>query len=139
VEGRESPDECGSRARFAGRRCEFQRVPSARAQAIAPSLPAAALSIIQPEIETEYFPSARRIRWGDRLFAHGNRAADSAMNRAERIENMPADDFRKRTQNFQEPVTRKLNSGRGSAGIGQRTMGARRRVASAWTMRPSRS
>jgi aryl-alcohol dehydrogenase-like predicted oxidoreductase len=54
----------------------------------------------------------------------------------ERIANMPPDDFRKRTPNFQEPLlTRNLNLVEVLRGIGKRHGRTPGEVAIAWTLR----
>ena len=89
----------------------FNATQLARAQAIAPitSLQPP-YSIIQPEIEQDVLPFCAKNNIGTLVYSPMKSGMLTGAMTRDRIENMPPDDFRKRTPNFQEPLlTRNLN------------------------------
>ncbi|MEP6717015.1 MAG: aldo/keto reductase [Terriglobia bacterium] len=115
----------------------FNAQQLARAQAIAPitSLQPP-YSMISPEIEAEILPFCAKNNTGVIVYSPMKSGMLTGAMSRERIANMPADDFRKRTPNFQEPLlTRNLNLVEVLREIGKahgRTPGE---VAIAWTLR----
>ncbi len=115
----------------------FNAQQLARAQAIAPitSLQPP-YSIIQAEIEQEILPFCGQHNIGSIVYSPMKSGMLTGAMTRERIENMPADDFRKRTPNFQEPLlTRNLNLAELLRGIGNRHGRSAGEVAIAWTLR----
>jgi aryl-alcohol dehydrogenase-like predicted oxidoreductase len=109
----------------------------ARAQAIAPitSLQPP-YSIIQPEIETEILPFCGKHNIGVIVYSPMKSGMLTGAMTRERIETMHADDFRKRTPNFQEPLlTRNLNLVEKLREIGSGHGKSPGEVAIAWTLR----
>jgi aryl-alcohol dehydrogenase-like predicted oxidoreductase len=115
----------------------FNAAQLARAQAIAPitSLQPP-YSIIQADIESDLLPYCRENNIGTIVYSPMKSGMLTGAMTRERIANMPDDDFRKRTPNFQEPLlTRNLNLVEVLRGIGNahgRTPGE---VAIAWALR----
>jgi aryl-alcohol dehydrogenase-like predicted oxidoreductase len=115
----------------------FNATQLARAQAIAPvtSLQPP-YSMIQADIEAELLPYCGQNNIGTIVYSPMKSGMLTGAMTRERIENMPDDDFRKRTPNFQEPlltrnlklveVLREIGNGHG------RTSGE---VAIAWALR----
>ncbi len=115
----------------------FNASQLARAQAIAPitSLQPP-YSMIQADIETDILPFCAGHNIGTIVYSPMKSGMLTGAMTRERIANMPEDDFRKRTPNFQEPLlTRNLNLVELLREIGLphgRTPGE---VAIAWTLR----
>ncbi len=115
----------------------FSAQQLARAQAIAPitSLQPP-YSMIQPEIEADILPFCGRHNVGVIVYSPMKSGMLTGAMTRQRIDNMPPDDFRKRTPNFQEPLlTRNLDLVELLREIGDshgRTPGE---VAIAWTLR----
>jgi len=115
----------------------FSAAQLARAQAIAPitSLQPP-YSMIQAEIETDILPFCAKHNVGTLVYSPMKSGMLTGSMTRERIAAMPADDFRQRTPNFQEPLlTRNLNLVellREIGGAHSRTPGE---VAIAWTLR----
>ncbi|MDQ1472520.1 MAG: hypothetical protein QOJ99_4000 [Bryobacterales bacterium] len=89
----------------------FNAQQLARAQAIAPitSLQPP-YSMIQSDIETDILPFCAKHNIGTIVYSPMKSGMLTGAMTRERIANMPDDDFRKRTPNFQEPLlTRNLN------------------------------
>ena len=108
-----------------------------RAQAIAPvtSLQPP-YSIISPEIEQETLPYAQAHQVGVIVYSPMKSGLLSGAMTRERIAAMPADDFRARTPNFQEPrLTRNLELAELLRAIGGRHGRTPGEVAIAWTLR----
>jgi len=108
-----------------------------RAQAIAPitSLQPP-YSIISPEIEKNILPYTLANNIGVIIYSPMKSGLLSGAMTRERIAAMPADDFRQRTPNFQEPLlTRNLELAALLAAIGQRHGRSAGEVAIAWTLR----
>jgi aryl-alcohol dehydrogenase-like predicted oxidoreductase len=108
-----------------------------RAQAIAPitSLQPP-YSIIAPEIEKEILPYAQANGIGVIIYSPMKSGLLTGAMTRERIAAMPADDFRQRTPNFQEPLlTRNLELADLLKTIGQRHGRSAGEVAIAWTLR----
>ncbi len=108
-----------------------------RAQAIAPI---ASLqppySIISPEIEKEILPYAQANNIGVIVYSPMKSGLLSGTMTRERIAAMPADDFRQRTPNFQEPLLSRNLELAGLLGtIGRRHGRTAGEVAIAWTLR----
>ena len=108
-----------------------------RAQAIAPI---ASLqppySIISPEIEKEILPYAQANNIGVIVYSPMKSGLLSGTMTRERIAAMPADDFRQRTPNFQEPLLSRNLELAGLLGtIGKRHGRTAGEVAIAWTLR----
>ena len=115
----------------------FNAQQLARAQAIAPvtSLQPP-YSMIQSEIEAEILPFCGKNNIGTIVYSPMKSGMLTGAMTRERIENMPADDFRKRTPNFQEPLlTRNLNLVERLREIGNRHGRTPGEVAIAWTLR----
>jgi aryl-alcohol dehydrogenase-like predicted oxidoreductase len=109
----------------------------ARAQAIAPitSLQPP-YSMIQADIEAEILPFCGAHNIGTIVYSPMKSGMLTGAMTRERIENMDAEDFRKRTPNFQEPLlTRNLNLVELLRAIGQRHGRTPGEVAIAWTLR----
>jgi aryl-alcohol dehydrogenase-like predicted oxidoreductase len=93
-------------------------------------------SIIQPEIEDEILPFCKQNNIGVIVYSPMKSGMLTGAMTRERIQNMHADDFRKRTPNFQEPLlTRNLNLAELLREIGQRHGRSPGEVAIAWTLR----
>lgn len=108
-----------------------------RAQAIAPitSLQPP-YSIISPEIEKEILPYAQANNIGVIIYSPMKSGLLTGAMTRERIAAMPADDFRQRTPNFQEPLlTRNLELAELLGEIGKRHGRSAGEVAIAWTLR----
>jgi aryl-alcohol dehydrogenase-like predicted oxidoreductase len=115
----------------------FNASQLARAQRIAPitSLQPP-YSIIQPEIEQDILPFCKQNNIGVIVYSPMKSGMLTGAMTRERIENMHADDFRKRTPNFQEPLlTRNLNLAELLREIGKRHGRSPGEVAIAWTLR----
>jgi aryl-alcohol dehydrogenase-like predicted oxidoreductase len=115
----------------------FNASQLARAQRIAPitSLQPP-YSIIQPEIEQDILPFCKQNNVGVIVYSPMKSGMLTGAMTRERIQNMHADDFRKRTPNFQEPLlTRNLNLAELLREIGKRHGRAPGEVAIAWTLR----
>jgi aryl-alcohol dehydrogenase-like predicted oxidoreductase len=115
----------------------FNATQLARAQAIAPitSLQPP-YSMIQAEIETDILPFCAKHTIGTIVYSPMKSGMLTGAMTRERIENMHADDFRKRTPNFQEPLlTRNLNLVEHLRDIGKRHGRTPGEVAIAWTLR----
>jgi aryl-alcohol dehydrogenase-like predicted oxidoreductase len=115
----------------------FSAAQLARAQAIAPitSLQPP-YSIIQPEIEADVLPFCGKHNIGVIVYSPMKSGMLTGAMTRERIENMHADDFRKRTPNFQEPLlTRNLNLVDKLREIGNGHGKSAGEVAIAWTLR----
>jgi aryl-alcohol dehydrogenase-like predicted oxidoreductase len=115
----------------------FNASQLARAQAIAPitSLQPP-YSIIQPEIEDSILPFCKQNNIGVIVYSPMKSGMLTGAMTRERIENMHADDFRKRTPNFQEPLlTRNLKLAELLREIGKRHGRTPGEVAIAWTLR----
>jgi aryl-alcohol dehydrogenase-like predicted oxidoreductase len=115
----------------------FNASQLARAQAIAPitSLQPP-YSIIQPEIENDALPYCAKNNIGAIVYSPMKSGMLTGAMTRERIENMPPDDFRRRTPNFQEPLlTRNLNLVEVLRGIGNRYGRTPGEVAIAWALR----
>jgi aryl-alcohol dehydrogenase-like predicted oxidoreductase len=115
----------------------FNASQLARAQRIAPitSLQPP-YSIIQPEIEVEILPFCKQNNIGAIVYSPMKSGMLTGAMTRERIENMHADDFRKRTPNFQEPLlSRNLNLAELLREIGKRHGRTPGEVAIAWTLR----
>jgi aryl-alcohol dehydrogenase-like predicted oxidoreductase len=109
----------------------------ARAYAIAPitSLQPP-YSMIQAEIETDILPFCASHNVGVIVYSPMKSGMLTGAMTRERIANMPPDDFRRRTPNFQEPLlTRNLNLVEVLRGIGNRHGRTPGEVAIAWTLR----
>ncbi len=108
-----------------------------RAQAIAPitSLQPP-YSIISPEIEESILPYAAAHDIGVIVYSPMKSGLLSGAMTHERASTLPADDFRRRTPNFQEPrLSRNLNLAELLRDIGRRHNRATGEVAIAWTLR----
>jgi aryl-alcohol dehydrogenase-like predicted oxidoreductase len=108
-----------------------------RAQAIAPitSLQPP-YSIISPEIEESILPYAAEHNIGVIVYSPMKSGLLSGAMTQERAATLPADDFRRRTPNFQEPrLTRNLQLADLLRRIGQRHDRTTGEVAIAWTLR----
>jgi aryl-alcohol dehydrogenase-like predicted oxidoreductase len=108
-----------------------------RAQAIAPitSLQPP-YSIISPEIEESILPCAVDNRIGVIVYSPMKSGLLSGAMTRERVAALPADDFRKRTPNFQEPLlSRNLQLAELLRAIGKRHGRTTGEVAIAWTLR----
>jgi aryl-alcohol dehydrogenase-like predicted oxidoreductase len=108
-----------------------------RAQAIAPI---ASLqppySIITPDIEKEILPYAQANNIGVIIYSPMKSGLLTGAMTRERIATMPADDFRQRTPNFQEPLlTRNLELAGLLKTIGKQHGRTAGEVAIAWTLR----
>ena len=115
----------------------FSASQLARAQRIAPitSLQPP-YSIIQPEIEQDILPFCKQNNVGVIVYSPMKSGMLTGAMTRDRIENMHADDFRKRTPNFQEPLlTRNLNLAELLREIGKRHGRSPGEVAIAWTLR----
>lgn len=107
-----------------------------RAQAIAPitSLQPP-YSIISPEIEESILPYAAANHIGVIVYSPMKSGLLSGAMTRERVAALPADDFRKRTPNFQEPLlSRNLQLAELLRGIGKRHGRTTGEVAIAWTL-----
>src|SRR5262252_885236 len=108
-----------------------------RAQAIAPitSLQPP-YSMISPEIEPEILPYCGAQNIGVLAYSPMKSGLLSGAMTRERVDAMPADDFRRRTPNFQEPLlTRNLELAELLRGIGKRHGRSTGEVAIAWVLR----
>jgi aryl-alcohol dehydrogenase-like predicted oxidoreductase len=108
-----------------------------RAQAIAPitSLQPP-YSIISPEIEKEILPYTQANNIGEIIYSPMKSGLLTGAMTRERIAAMPADDFRQRTPNFQEPLlSRNLELAELLGTIGKRHGRTAGEVAIAWTLR----
>src|ERR1700733_14746507 len=108
-----------------------------RAQAIAPitSLQPP-YSIISPEIENEILPYAQANNIGVIIYSPMKSGLLTGAMTRERIAGMPADDFRQRTPNFNEPLLSRNLELAGLLGtIGKRHGRTAGEVAIAWTLR----
>ncbi len=108
-----------------------------RAQAIAP---VASLqppySIIQPDVEREILPYVEQQRIGVIVYSPMASGLLTGAMTAERVAAMPADDWRKRDPEFQEPrLTRNLALVQELRRIGERHGRSPGEVAIAWTLR----
>jgi len=115
----------------------FSASQLARAQAIAPitSLQPP-YSMIQTDIEADILPFCAKNNIGTIVYSPMKSGMLTGAMTRERIENMHADDFRKRTPNFQEPLlTRNLNLVERLREIGKRHGRTPGEVAIAWTLR----
>lgn len=115
----------------------FSASQLARAQAIAPitSLQPP-YSMIQSEIEAEVLPFCGASNIGTIVYSPMKSGMLTGAMTRERIANMPPDDFRQRTPNFQEPLlTRNLNLVELLREIGNRHGRTPGEVAIAWTLR----
>jgi aryl-alcohol dehydrogenase-like predicted oxidoreductase len=115
----------------------FNAAQLARAQAIAPitSLQPP-YSIIQADIEKDILPFCAAHKIGTIVYSPMKSGMLTGAMTRERIENMHADDFRKRTPNFQEPLlTRNLKLVELLREIGNRHGRTPGEVAIAWTLR----
>jgi aryl-alcohol dehydrogenase-like predicted oxidoreductase len=115
----------------------FNASQLARAQRISPitSLQPP-YSIIQPEIEQDILPFCKQNNVGVIVYSPMKSGMLTGAMTRDRIENMHADDFRKRTPNFQEPLlTRNLNLAEVLRDIGKRYGRSPGEVAIAWTLR----
>jgi aryl-alcohol dehydrogenase-like predicted oxidoreductase len=115
----------------------FNASQLARAQRIAPitSLQPP-YSIVQTEIEQDILPFCKQNNIGVIVYSPMKSGMLTGAMTRERIENMHADDFRKRTPNFQEPLlTRNLNLAELLREIGKRHGRSPGEVAIAWTLR----
>ena len=115
----------------------FNASQLARAQRISPitSLQPP-YSIIQPEIEQDILPFCKQNKVGVIVYSPMKSGMLTGAMTRERIENMHADDFRKRTPNFQEPLlTRNLNLAELLREIGKRHGRSPGEIAIAWTLR----
>jgi len=93
-------------------------------------------SIISPEIETEQLPFCQANNVGVIVYSPMKSGLLSGKMTRERIAAMPADDFRKRVAQFQEPkLTRNLNLAELLRKIGSRHGRTPGEVAIAWTLR----
>ena len=115
----------------------FNAQQLARAQAIAPitSLQPP-YSMIQAEIESDILPFCAKNNIGVIVYSPMKSGMLTGAMSRERIENMPNDDFRKRTPNFQEPLlTRNLSLVELLRKIGNRHGRTPGETAIAWTLR----
>ena len=115
----------------------FSASQLARAQAIAPitSLQPP-YSMIQTDIEADILPFCAKNNIGTIVYSPMKSGMLTGAMTRERIENMHADDFRKRTPNFQEPLlTRNLKLVERLREIGKRHGRTPGEVAIAWTLR----
>lgn len=115
----------------------FNAQQLARAQAIAPitSLQPP-YSMIQTEIEKEVLPFCAKHNIGTIVYSPMKSGMLTGAMTRERIANMPDDDFRKRTPNFQEPLlTRNLKLVELLREIGNSHDRSPGEVAIAWTLR----
>ena len=93
-------------------------------------------SILAPEIEESVLPYTQANGIGVIVYSPMKSGMLSGAMTRERIEAMPADDFRRRTPNFQEPLlTRNLGLAELLRAIGQRHGRTPGEVAIAWTLR----
>ncbi|MBM3784597.1 MAG: aldo/keto reductase [Acidobacteria bacterium] len=115
----------------------FSKSQLERAAAIAPitSLQPP-YSIVSPEIEAEVLPYCGANNIGTLVYSPMKSGLLSGAMTRERIAAMPADDFRQRTPNFQEPLlTRNLQLVESLREIGNRHGRTPGEVAIAWTLR----
>jgi aryl-alcohol dehydrogenase-like predicted oxidoreductase len=92
--------------------------------------------MIQADIETDILPFCGTNNVGVIVYSPMKSGMLTGAMTRERIANMPPDDFRKRTPNFQEPLlTRNLNLVEVLRGIGDRHGRTPGEVAIAWTLR----
>ncbi|MEO7143234.1 MAG: aldo/keto reductase [Bryobacteraceae bacterium] len=108
-----------------------------RAQAIAPvtSLQPP-YSLVSPEIEESILPHAEANNIGVLVYSPMKSGLLSGKMTRDRVAAFPADDFRRRTPNFQEPLlTRNLELAELLRGIGKRHGRSTGEVAIAWTLR----
>jgi len=108
-----------------------------RAQAIAPitSLQPP-YSLISPEIEKSILPHAERNNIGVIVYSPMKSGLLSGTMTRERVAALPADDFRRRVPNFQEPLlSRNLDLAELLRSIGKRHGRTTGEVAIAWTLR----
>jgi aryl-alcohol dehydrogenase-like predicted oxidoreductase len=93
-------------------------------------------SIIQPDIEAEILPYCKENNIGVIVYSPMKSGMLTGAMTRDRIANMPADDFRRRTPNFQEPLlTRNLELVELLREIGRRHGRTPGEVAIAWTLR----
>ena len=115
----------------------FNAAQMKRAQAIAPitSLQPP-YSLISPEIEESILPYAAANKIGVIVYSPMKSGLLSGTMTRERVAEFPADDFRKRTPNFQEPLlTRNLELAELLRDIAKRHGRSTGEVAIAWTLR----
>jgi len=117
--------------------CNYNAQQMARVNAIEPI---ASLqppySIISPEIEPEILPYCGANNIGTIVYSPMKSGLLSGAMTRERVAAMAADDFRRRTPNYQEPLlTRNLNLAELLRGIGARHGRTTGEVAIAWTLR----
>jgi len=117
--------------------CNYSAAQMARVKPIAPI---ASLqppySIISPEIEESILPYCAKNNVGTIVYSPMKSGLLSGAMTRERVAAMPADDFRRRTPNYQEPLlTRNLNLAELLRGIGARHGRTTGEVAIAWTLR----
>jgi aryl-alcohol dehydrogenase-like predicted oxidoreductase len=115
----------------------FSASQMARAQAIAPitSLQPP-YSLVSPEIEESILPYAEQNNIGVIVYSPMKSGLLSGRMTKERVAAMPADDFRRRTPNFQEPLlSRNLELAELLREIGARHGRTPGEVAIAWTLR----
>ena len=110
---------------------DFARFPIAPITSIQPPY-----SIIAPEIDKEILPYAQANHIGVIIYSPMKSGLLTGTMTRERIAAMPADDFRQRTPNFQEPLlTRNLELADLLKTIGQRHGRTAGEVAIAWALR----
>lgn len=115
----------------------FNTAQLARAQAIAPVTSVQPpYSMLSPEIESEILPYCGQHKIGVIVYSPMKSGMLTGTMTRERIANMPADDFRKRTPNFKEPLlTRNLSLVELLRVIGNRHGKTAGEAAIAWTLR----
>jgi aryl-alcohol dehydrogenase-like predicted oxidoreductase len=117
--------------------CNFNAAQMARIAKIAPitSLQPP-YSIISPEIEDSILPYCDANNIGVIVYSPMKSGLLSGAMTRERVANMPEDDFRRRTPNYQEPLlTKNLNLAELLRGIGKKHGRTTGEVAIAWTLR----
>ena len=117
--------------------CNFNAEQMARIAKIAPitSLQPP-YSIISPEIEDSILPYCGANNIGVIVYSPMKSGLLSGAMSRERVANMPEDDFRRRTPNYQEPLlTKNLNLAELLRGIGKKHGRTTGEVAIAWTLR----
>jgi aryl-alcohol dehydrogenase-like predicted oxidoreductase len=93
-------------------------------------------SIISPEIEDSILPYCDANNIGVIVYSPMKSGMLSGAMSRERVANMPEDDFRRRTPNYQEPLlTKNLNLAELLRGIGKKHGRTTGEVAIAWTLR----
>src|SRR6185437_16178999 len=93
-------------------------------------------SIISPEIEDSILPYCGANNIGMIVYSPMKSGLLSGAMSRERVANMPENDFRRRTPNYQEPLlTKNLNLAELLRGIGARHGRTTGEVAIAWTLR----